>query len=98
MFGATALQKKERLIGIRRSYTQRKDTRSEGVAQGKLNQARNAFGAGDEAKAAGIFHVGETGLEKLAWFQMLKKSVVKRMFWRSVRWKFLMSEKSQFCW
>src|SRR5882762_1756670 len=38
------------------------------------------------------------GLPKLVWFQMLKKSGVKRKDCRSVSLKFLMSEKSQFCW
>src|SRR5713226_4163319 len=38
------------------------------------------------------------GLLKLAWFQMLKKSVVNRKLWRSVILKFLIKEKSQFCW
>src|SRR5580698_7158213 len=38
------------------------------------------------------------GLPKLAWFHMLKKSVVKRRFCLSVSLKFLISEKSQFCW
>src|SRR5438046_9632869 len=38
------------------------------------------------------------GLPKLAWFQMLKKSVVKRKEFFSVSLKFLINEKSQFCW
>src|SRR3954452_7871592 len=39
----------------------------------------------------------EEGLAKLAWSQMLKKSTVNRIFWRSVNRKFFISEKSQFC-
>src|SRR5271154_3820509 len=38
------------------------------------------------------------GLAKFTWFQMLKKSVVNRRLWRSVILKFLINEKSQFCW
>jgi hypothetical protein len=38
------------------------------------------------------------GFAKLEWFQMLKKSLVKRRLCRSVSLKFLISEKSQFCW
>ena len=38
------------------------------------------------------------GFPKLGWFQMLKKSAVKRSDCLSVRRRFLISEKSQFCW
>src|ERR1700676_1480702 len=38
------------------------------------------------------------GLPKFGWFQILKKSAVNRRFCRSVMWKFLIAEKSQFCW
>src|SRR5712692_5093995 len=32
------------------------------------------------------------------WFQRLKKSARNWLRWRSVMWKFLATEKSQFCW
>ena len=38
------------------------------------------------------------GLAKLAWFQMLKKSVLNRRLMRSVSWNDFSREKSQFCW
>ena len=38
------------------------------------------------------------GFAKFVWFQRLKKSAVKRTSCRSMTLKFLISEKSQFCW